>query len=98
MSFQYPECSVTYIITGTTTNIYPQGTGQTAATAARTILHTLVFGNTLAGTVTVKDGTLTKAVFAIGTVAQSITFDASFASGITIVTTAADNVTVNWTL
>jgi len=80
----------TNITTGTTT-VVKSGTG---------ILHSIVVNTTAAGTITVYDNT-SAAGTKIGTLKASVVegtyiFDVSFATGLTIVTAAASDITVSW--
>lgn len=65
-----------------------------------TAIHTLVINKTLTGTVTVYNsstGSGSKiATYAVGTTPQSFEFDGLLANGLTIVTSAADDITANY--
>lgn len=82
--------SPTYIATATTTLVY---TGPC-------VLHTIVLGETAAGTISIYNG-LTAGGTLIGVLKASIAentflFDASCDVGICIVTAGASKLTVNW--
>jgi hypothetical protein len=82
--------SNTYISTATTTTV-KSGTG---------VLHTIVLGETAAGTITVYDNTAASgtviAVLKASIGENTFVFDTSFAVGLTIVTAAASKLTVTY--
>jgi len=82
--------SPTYISTATTT-VVKTGSG---------LLHSIVIGETAAGAITIYDNTAGSGT-TIGVLKASVaegtyTFDASFATGLTIVTAGASKITVNY--
>lgn len=78
-------------ISTATTTVVKSGSGH---------LHTIVLGATAAGTITVYDNTAASgtiiAVLKASIAEQTFTFDVQFATGLTIVTAAASDLTVTF--
>ncbi len=84
------QFSATNITTATTT-VIKTGSG---------LLHCITVNTTAAGTITIYDNTAASGT-KIGTIKASVAensyfFDAKFATGLTIVTAAASDITVSW--
>jgi hypothetical protein len=82
----------TYINSAATTAIY--GTSIT-----RTILHGIAVNKTLTGTITIKAGTTTIGIIASGSIPGTYWFNTTngiLIESLTLVTSAADDVTVFW--
>jgi hypothetical protein len=76
-----------YISTATTTTFGAQPTG---------VLHSIVVGETAAGTITVSDGVGTIAVLKASIVEGTYIFDCAYAKNLIVVTAGASKITVNW--
>ncbi|MBT9150680.1 MAG: hypothetical protein DDT40_00855 [candidate division WS2 bacterium] len=76
----------TYISTATTTIV----------SSRPSVLHSIVVTETAAGTITIRDGIRDIAVFRASIVEGTYLFDALCETNLTVITTAASRITVNW--
>jgi hypothetical protein len=75
-----------YISTATTTTV----------STGKSVLHSIVVGETAAGAITVKDGDTTVAVLKSSIAEGTYEFDMIIREGINVVTGAASKITVMW--